>query len=155
MAQTCTSVFFSNGGGAASKSSLFPQPPRHGKASNAGQSASRPRLRGAIRTSLTKLQADVALVDTDKPWVVDSAKMAASAGNTPFDGQPVQGRVTGLWKGGDVAVIDGLFVNGSARLVAWFATVIRRIQTGYIYNYAFAMIFGIVLLLTMIFLIER
>ena len=40
------------------------------------------------------------LVDTDKPWVVDSAKMAASAGNTPFDGQPVQGRVTGLWKGG-------------------------------------------------------
>ena len=62
---------------------------------------------------------------------------------------------TGLWKGGDVAVIDGVFVNGSARLVAWLATMIRRIQTGYIYNYAFAMIFGIVLLLTMIFLIER
>ncbi|MGQ0752460.1 MAG: NADH-quinone oxidoreductase subunit L [Betaproteobacteria bacterium] len=58
----------------------------------------------------------------------------------------------GLWKGGDVAVIDGL-VNGSARLVGWFATVIRRIQTGYIYNYAFAMIFGIVVLLTMLFVL--
>ncbi|HEU4651158.1 MAG TPA: dihydroorotase, partial [Croceibacterium sp.] len=45
-------------------------------------------------------QADLALVDPEKPWVVDSAKMAASAGNTPFDRQPVQGRVVGLWKGG-------------------------------------------------------
>jgi len=45
-------------------------------------------------------EADLALVDPDKPWVVDSAKMAASAGNTPFDRQPVQGRVVGLWKGG-------------------------------------------------------
>ncbi len=45
-------------------------------------------------------EADLALVDPDRPWIVDSAKMAASAGNTPFDGQPVQGRVTGLWKGG-------------------------------------------------------
>jgi dihydroorotase len=45
-------------------------------------------------------EADFALVDPDKPWVVDSAKMAASAGNTPFDRQPVEGRVVGLWKGG-------------------------------------------------------
>lgn len=45
-------------------------------------------------------EADLALVDPEKPWVVDSLKMAASAGNTPFDRQPVQGRVTGLWKGG-------------------------------------------------------
>ncbi len=44
--------------------------------------------------------ADVALIDQAKPWVVDSARMAASAGNTPFDRQPVEGRVTGLWKGG-------------------------------------------------------
>src|SRR6478735_2466737 len=43
---------------------------------------------------------DLALVDAEKPWVVDSGKMAASAGNTPFDRQPVQGRVVGLWKGG-------------------------------------------------------
>ncbi|MEO7570764.1 MAG: dihydroorotase, partial [Croceibacterium sp.] len=45
-------------------------------------------------------EADLALVDPDKPWVVDSSRMAATAGNTPFDRQPVQGRVTALWKGG-------------------------------------------------------
>jgi len=45
-------------------------------------------------------EADLALVDPEKPWVVDSARMAASAGNTPFDRQPAQGRVVGLWKGG-------------------------------------------------------
>ncbi|HEY6817135.1 MAG TPA: dihydroorotase [Croceibacterium sp.] len=45
-------------------------------------------------------EADLALIDPEKPWVVDSRKMAASAGNTPFDRQPVQGRVVGLWKGG-------------------------------------------------------
>ena len=46
------------------------------------------------------LEADIALVDPDKPWIVQSAMMAATAGNTPFDGQPTQGRVTALWKGG-------------------------------------------------------
>ncbi|WP_068080539.1 dihydroorotase [Novosphingobium rosa] len=45
-------------------------------------------------------QADIALIDADKPWIVDSNKMAAAAGNTPFDRQPVQGRVLGLFKGG-------------------------------------------------------
>ena len=45
-------------------------------------------------------EADIALVDPEKPWVVSSAKMAAAAGNTPFDGLPVQGRVTALYKGG-------------------------------------------------------
>lgn len=45
-------------------------------------------------------EADVALIDPEKPWIIQSAKMAATAGNTPFDGQPTQGRVTGLWKGG-------------------------------------------------------
>jgi len=45
-------------------------------------------------------EADIALVDPEKPWVIDSAMMAASAGNTPFDRQPVQGRATALWKGG-------------------------------------------------------
>ena len=51
------------------------------------------------------LEADIALIDQDKPWVVSSAKMEASAGNTPFDGQPMQGRVTALFKGG-VPVLD-------------------------------------------------
>jgi dihydroorotase len=45
-------------------------------------------------------EADLAVIDPERPWVVDSARMAASAGNTPFDKQPMQGRVTMLWKGG-------------------------------------------------------
>jgi dihydroorotase len=45
-------------------------------------------------------EADLALIDPAKPWMVDSAKMAAAAGNTPFDRQPVEGRVLKLWKGG-------------------------------------------------------
>jgi NADH-quinone oxidoreductase subunit L len=59
---------------------------------------------------------------------------------------------TGLWKGGDVAVIDGVLVNGSARAIGWFAGVIRYLQSGYIYHYAFAMIIGILVLLTMAFM---
>jgi NADH-quinone oxidoreductase subunit L len=58
---------------------------------------------------------------------------------------------TGLWKGGDAGVIDGVFVNGSARLIGWIASVIRYFQSGYIYHYAFTMIIGILVLLTMIF----
>jgi NADH-quinone oxidoreductase subunit L len=53
-----------------------------------------------------------------------------------------------LWKIGDVALIDGLFVNGSARLVAWGSTVVRQLQSGYIYHYAFAMIIGILVLMS-------
>lgn len=45
-------------------------------------------------------EADIALIDPEKPWIIQSARMEASAGNTPFDGQPTQGRVLGLWKGG-------------------------------------------------------
>jgi len=45
-------------------------------------------------------EADIALVDAERPWVVSSDKMAASAGNTPFDRRPVEGRVTALFKGG-------------------------------------------------------
>ena len=54
----------------------------------------------------------------------------------------------GLWKIGDVLLIDGLFVNGAARLVGWSSTVIRKFQSGYIYHYAFAMIIGILLLMS-------
>ena len=53
---------------------------------------------------------------------------------------------TGLWKGGDEAVIDGVLVNGSARVVGWFASVIRLFQSGYVYQYAFTMLIGVVLL---------
>jgi NADH-quinone oxidoreductase subunit L len=53
----------------------------------------------------------------------------------------------GLWKGGDVTVIDGVIINGSARLVNWVAGVVRHVQTGMLYHYAFAMIIGLLLLL--------
>jgi NADH-quinone oxidoreductase subunit L len=49
----------------------------------------------------------------------------------------------GLWKGGDMGIIDGIAVNGSARLVGWIAAVIRYLQSGYIYHYAFAMLVGV------------
>jgi NADH-quinone oxidoreductase subunit L len=55
-----------------------------------------------------------------------------------------------LWKVGDVAIIDGLFVNGSARVVGWWSAVIRRFQSGFIYHYAFMMIIGVFLLLTLL-----
>ena len=59
------------------------------------------RLLGVDAGHLTVgAEADVAVVDPDRPWIVDSDRMAAAAGNTPFDRQPVQGRVTGLFKGG-------------------------------------------------------
>jgi NADH-quinone oxidoreductase subunit L len=53
----------------------------------------------------------------------------------------------GLWKGGDQGLIDGIAINGSARLVGWFASVIRFAQSGYIYHYAFAMLVGIAIVL--------
>ena len=55
---------------------------------------------------------------------------------------------TGLWKGGDQAVIDGALVNGAWKLVAWVAGVTRRVQTGYLYHYALAMILGVFVLMT-------
>lgn len=45
-------------------------------------------------------EADIAVVDPDRSWIVNTEKMAAAAGNTPFDRQPVQGRVRALFKGG-------------------------------------------------------
>jgi dihydroorotase len=47
-------------------------------------------------------EADLIFIDIDAPWQVDSAKMAALAGNTPFDKLPVQGRVRKIMKGGKV-----------------------------------------------------
>jgi NADH-quinone oxidoreductase subunit L len=55
----------------------------------------------------------------------------------------------GLWKGGDVGVIDGMVVNGAVRLVSWFATLARFFQSGHIYHYAFTMIIGVFVLMTL------
>ncbi|MFZ6724635.1 NADH-quinone oxidoreductase subunit L [Undibacterium sp. MH2W] len=49
----------------------------------------------------------------------------------------------GLWNIGDKGLIDGLVVNGSAKLVGWFSRGIRLFQSGYIYHYAFVMILGV------------
>ena len=58
-------------------------------------------------------------------------------------------RITGntLWQWGDVRIIDDLLVNGTARMVRRFSALIRKLQTGYLYHYAFAMIIGLLLLL--------
>jgi NADH-quinone oxidoreductase subunit L len=50
---------------------------------------------------------------------------------------------TGLWKGGDAGIIDGLVINGSARLVGAFAGVVRLAQTGHLYWYALVMVLGV------------
>jgi len=52
-----------------------------------------------------------------------------------------------LWRLGDALVIDGLVVNGSARLVGWISGIVRHVQTGYLNHYAFVMITGLILLL--------
>jgi NADH-quinone oxidoreductase subunit L len=52
-----------------------------------------------------------------------------------------------LWRIGDVRIIDGFFVNGTATTVRWFSSVVRTLQSGYLYDYAFAMIIGLLLLL--------
>ncbi|BDI04604.1 NADH-quinone oxidoreductase subunit L [Sphaerotilus microaerophilus] len=53
-----------------------------------------------------------------------------------------------LWKGGDVALIDGFAINGSAKVVGWVASLVRLFQTGYIYHYALVMLLGVFALMT-------
>jgi NADH-quinone oxidoreductase subunit L len=54
----------------------------------------------------------------------------------------------GLWAWGDRTIIDGIMVNGTARAIGLFAAFARKMQTGYIYTYAFTMILGVFGLLT-------
>jgi NADH-quinone oxidoreductase subunit L len=53
-----------------------------------------------------------------------------------------------LWKRADIALIDGFAVNGTANMVGWFSRVLKRLQTGYVYHYAFVMIIGVVVFLS-------
>ncbi len=55
---------------------------------------------------------------------------------------------TAFWKGGDQALIDGAVVNGSWKLIGRISGVVRWMQSGYIYHYAFAMLLGIFVLMT-------
>nr|VFJ96636.1 MAG: NADH dehydrogenase subunit L [Candidatus Kentron sp. LFY]VFJ97443.1 MAG: NADH dehydrogenase subunit L [Candidatus Kentron sp. LFY] len=52
-----------------------------------------------------------------------------------------------LWRIGDMGFIDGLLVNGSAQMVARFSGIVRHVQTGFLYHYAFVMILAVLLLL--------
>ena len=61
-------------------------------------------------------------------------------------GARLLGRI--FWKVGDVALIDGLIVNGSAKLVGLFGSLTRLFQTGYLYHYALVMILGVLALMT-------
>ncbi len=54
----------------------------------------------------------------------------------------------GLWSLGERLLIDGLIVNGSAKVVEWFSGVARHLQTGYLYHYAFSMVVGVLLMIT-------
>jgi len=78
----------------------------------------------------------------DRKYYIDEFYSWLFAGGTRALG-------TALWKYGDIKVIDGFFVNGTARVVALTATLVRRYQTGYIYHYAFTMIVGIFVILTL------
>ena len=60
------------------------------------------------------------------------------------------GRAAGraLWKVGDAALIDGVMVNGTANGIGFISTIVRTVQTGFLYHYAFAMIIGLLVLLS-------
>lgn len=78
----------------------------------------------------------------DRKYYIDELYSWLFAGGTRALG-------TVLWKYGDVKLIDGFFVNGAARAVVWTAALVRQCQTGYIYHYAFTMIVGIFVILTL------
>lgn len=78
----------------------------------------------------------------DRKYYIDEIYSWVFAGGTRALG-------SALWKIGDVKIIDGFFVNGTARVVALAASVTRRFQSGYIYHYAFTMIVGIFILMSL------
>lgn len=59
-----------------------------------------------------------------------------------------RGLGTFLWKVGDQKLIDGALVNGSWKMIGWMSSMVRQLQSGYIYHYAFGMIMGIFVLMT-------
>jgi len=96
----------------------------------------RPELADTIRHRFTALYA--LLVNK---YYADDFNEAVFAGGARGVGQL-------LWKIGDVLIIDGLLVNGSAKVVGWTASVVRKIQTGHLYTYAFSMIIGLLFILS-------
>jgi NADH-quinone oxidoreductase subunit L len=77
----------------------------------------------------------------DKKYFADEFNMAVFAGGAVALGK-------GLWAAGDRFLIDGLIVNGSAKVTGWFASVLRHVQTGYLYHYAFSIIIGVLAIMS-------
>jgi NADH-quinone oxidoreductase subunit L len=75
----------------------------------------------------------------DNKYYIDAFNQNVLAGGSRLLGQ-------GLWRGGDIAVIDGVLINGTANSIGRAAALLRRLQTGYLYHYAFAMVIGLVVL---------
>ncbi len=76
----------------------------------------------------------------DQKYYLDRINEVVFAGGARWIG-------TGFWKEGDVALIDGVMVNGTAHMVARLARLIRRAQSGFIYHYAFVMLVGVAVML--------
>jgi len=77
----------------------------------------------------------------DNKYYIDEIYNSLFAG-----GSRLVGRL--FWRLGDERLIDGLVVNGSARVVGWVSSLVRHVQSGYVYHYAFAMIIGLFVLIT-------
>ncbi|AOB32192.1 NADH:ubiquinone oxidoreductase subunit L [Bordetella sp. H567] len=101
-----------------------------------------PRVPAAIKSSLSGINAIL-----ENKYYVDWF-------NEQVIARAARGLGRGLWHAGDRGLIDGL-INGSARLVGWVAGVSRYLQSGFIYHYAFAMIIGILALVTFFVLIPQ
>jgi NADH-quinone oxidoreductase subunit L len=103
----------------------------------------RPELSGIVRTKLSGLY-DL----LDRKYYFDDLYVRGFAAGGRRAGQF-------LWKNGDELLIDGLLVNGTAQAVGRLSGVLRRIQTGYLYHYAFAMIIGLTLFLGWLLVLNR
>jgi len=96
----------------------------------------RPQIPAAIKRTFAPIYTVL-----ENKYYFDKFNETILAGGARFLGR-------GLWKGGDVGVIDGLIVGGAVRLVNGISMVARVFQSGHIYHYAFTMIFGVCALLS-------
>lgn len=77
----------------------------------------------------------------DKKYFADEFNMVVFAGGALGLGKA-------LWAAGDKFLIDGLLVNGSAKVTGWFSGIVRHMQTGYLYHYAFSIIIGVLAIMS-------
>jgi len=97
----------------------------------------RPDIPAAIKHKLS-----IIYTILDNKYGFDAFNEKVFAGGSRYIGDK-------LWRFGDIKIIDGAVVNGTARMIGKIAGVIRHLQSGLIYHYAFAMIIGVFLLLTL------